>query len=478
MRRTLALLAVVALGSSTLAANATEGCSPLPVEALTFKAPVVIDPDAAGGEPVSVVAQDGSITVSAHAGTTHLYKAPQGLAGSGDFVNGYSNQTINWRSTDGGETWKRIGILPPVETGPHSLTSTGFSDPDLAMDQAGNLYNTEINLPQVAVYSSRDDGQSWPIANPVASSGDRPWLVATEPGEVYLLTNAFLARPLLRSTDGGVTFDLVTDWAPINGKPVADPLNPDDGLIGPMGLDGVAISGDNGQSWDEFWGAPLGNSTQFFGTVAADHAGNVYMASAGGYRGNVDIANNGEVVVAVLERATGQWHRLEVPSPGGDALWPWVTAGSDGRVAVTWLERTGVNPQAFSVYVAVTTNALGSVHDCGDGSSIEVPAQWSVANATGRPIHVGSICLDGTACNLTLNADRRLGDFITVNFDLDGRVFIATGDTTSLNPLGGPKPVSNPLFARQASGPLLLEEPIEPRPTRCAVVGLEPPCLP
>ena len=142
---------------------------------VTFDEPVFIDRNRAGGEPVSIVAQDGSINVSAHAGTTHIYKNPDALPGARDFLMGYTNQTLNWRSTDGGETWQYIGLAGTGE-GPHSLPSTGFSDPDFAMDQAGNLYNIEIDLANVAVFSSTDDGQSWPVATPIAAPGDRPWL--------------------------------------------------------------------------------------------------------------------------------------------------------------------------------------------------------------------------------------------------------------------------------------------------------------
>lgn len=478
MRRSLPLLlAVLAVAGGSWTARASS-CPAPAVEPLTFAPPVVIDANAAGGEPVSVVAPDGSITISAHAGTTHLLKSPDAAPGSGDFVAGYANQTINWRSTDGGASWTRIGVLPPVPTGPHSLTSTGFSDPDLAMDQAGRLYNTEINLPQVAVYSSLDDGQSWPIANPVASSGDRPWLVAAEPNEVFVLSNAFVARPLLRSTDGGLTFEMIQENAPIDGKPIVDPLNPDDGLIGPVGTYGFAISNDDGRNWEIHDEAFLGPSTQFFGTVAADAAGNIYLASAGGYEGSRDIRNEGEVWVAAYERATGTWSSMRLPTSGNDALWPWIVAGDEGRVAVAWLERGGGAQQSFSVQVAVTTDALGSAIVCEDSSTIEVPATWQVTNASNGPVHLGPICLQGTTCNLNLSNDRRLGDFITINHDLAGRIFVATGDTRAPNPFGGPKPVANPVFLGQASGPRLLATPIAPRPTRCAITGLAPPCVP
>lgn len=465
MRRIAAILAAAALiaAAAPSLADLPGGClgeSPF----VYWKDPVRIDTAAAGGEPVSVVAQDGSITVSAHAGTTHLMKAPDAAPGATDFIVGYSNQTINWRSTDDGQTWRRIGLAPPLDTGPHSATSTGFSDPDLAIDQAGRLYNTEINLPQVAVYSSPDDGQSWPTANPIASSGDRPWLAANEPGEVFVLTNNFINRPLLRSQDGGLTFSIVNEDAPIDGKPITDPSNPDDGLIGPSGTDAISISDDDGATWKTYPGANLGPSTQFFGTVAADSAGNIYVAAAGGYsdRGNVD--RNGSVTVATFDRSSLRWSQVStLDIPDGDALWPWIIAGDEGRVAVAWLQELPGEPrERFAIYAAVSTNAHGK-DPCGGTSTPE----WAVSNASGRAVHEGRICLSGTACNLNISSDRRLGDFITINFDADGDIFIVAGDTTSESGLGTRKPTANPIFVGASVGTRLLEAPRELRPTGC-----------
>ena len=41
------------------------------------------------------------------------------------------------------------------------------------------------------------------------------------------------------------------------------------------------------------------------------------------------------------ERATGATNteRIAIPTPPGDALWPWIAAGDDGRVAVVWYQR-------------------------------------------------------------------------------------------------------------------------------------------
>lgn len=462
------LLLLAMLPFTGIAASKSVSCPSVKPPPLKFAKPTYIDETRAGGEPVAITAQDGSIVVSAHAGTTHVYKDPGALPGAGDFGVGYANQTLNWRSTDHGKTWKYVGTAGQ-EAGPHSPTSTGFSDPDLSMDEDGKIYNVEIDLANVAVFSSPDDGQSWPIANPVAASGDRPWVTGKQADEVFLYVN--LPKQLWRSTDGGLVWSLVSTSFPADGKLLVDPINPETGLVGPMDGGGVAITPDNGQTWESF-AAPLGKSTQFFGTIAADREGWIYAANAGGYAGSNDTTPDGEVTFNYFNRNKEKWASTPVALdiPKGDALWPWLIAGDDGRVAIVWYMNHPKDPTKFYIYAAYTTNGHGTTVRCSDGSKRFVPPQFRVVNASGRAIHIGQICLSGTACNASLNfegGDRRLGDFFSVNFDSKGRIYIASGDTRLTNPLGGPKPVGNPIFIRQTGGDPLLVKPDKVRESRC-----------
>ena len=478
MRRVPTVLLVPALVAALLplagvASSSTRTCPSVAPPKLSFGKPSFIDEARAGGEPVSQVAEDGSIIVSAHAGTTHVYKDPEAAPGSGDFGR-YYNQTLNWRSADGGKTWQYVGLFGQPE-GPHSATSTGFSDPDLTMDAGGRIYNTEIDLANVAVFSSSDDGQSWPRGNPIAASGDRPWLTGAEADEVFLYVNT--GNQLWRSTDGGIVFSLVASSFPVDSKILVDPLSPKTGLIGPNGS-GISISDDDGATWKEYPGK-LGKSTQFFGAIAVDRAGWAYAASAGGYSGANDTKSDGQVAVNYFNRKSKKWAEpITIPNGGRDALWPWVIAGDDGRLAVTWYERAPETDK-FYIKVAYTLNAHGSTVNCSDGTKKFVPPQFAVANASGRPIHVGKICLSGTTCNANSsfeNGDRRLGDFFTINFDHLGNLFIVSGDTTLTNPVGGPKPVANPIFIKQKTGAKMLEKPDKTRETRAPCITPPPTC--
>jgi hypothetical protein len=444
---------------------------------VSFVPPVYVDQDRAGGEPVSVVAQDGSIIVSTHAGTTHLYKNPAAIPGASDYAVGYFNQTLNWRSTDGGATWQYVGTFGNPVVGPHTLTSTGFSDPDLTMDAGGRIYNAEIDLANVSVYSSNDDGQSFHRANPIATSGDRPWVLGKDPDEVFLTVSG---GELKRSTDGGLTFQTVTTESLGQGKLLNDPLNPA-GIIAPYSdadhNAGVAISPDRGKTWKGY-PLQLGKSTQFFSTVGVDRAGWIYTVAAGGYEGAGDAKPDGQVTFSYFDRKTKKWAPpVEVPAPKGDALWPWIIAGDDGRVAIVWYQSLAKAPERWYVYHAYTLNGHGTRVKCA-GRTVLAPPSFRVTNASGRTIHDHPICLLGTACVAAPNpenSDRRLGDFFTVNYDLHGTMFIASGDTKLTNPLGGPKIVSNPIFIRQMSGPRLLLHALKARATRPLC---PPPCLP
>ena len=490
----------------------TETYVPPPVECPTVAAPTIeladpmfIDPNRAGGEPVSIVAEDGSINVSAHAGTTHIYKDPNAVPGAGDFAIGYWNQTLNWRSTDGGASWKYIGLMGQ-DVGPHTATSTGFSDPDFTMDQAGNIYNVEIDLANVSVFKSSDDGQSYHQANPEAAFGDRPWVTALEKDEVFLYVN--LPKMMFKSIDGGITWMPVTSTPPgsnnvagtspispvIGSKAIVDPRNRDNGLIGPVGgQDSVgqfAIGVENDAPsptnpaapnirWTTHSFGPMGGTESFFSVVAADSDGNVYQAGARGYGGPSDTTANGRVTFGYFDRDAGRGNPaiIDIPMVPGDALWPWVIAGDDGRAAVVWYQNHQGTPNRFYIYMAVTHNAHGTTVVCSDESEKLIAPQWTVVQATPDPIHIGAICLTGTSCNASpsfVNGDRRLGDFFTVNFDLDGNLFIVSADTTVPNPEGGPKPVGNPIFIKQIGGDPMLVEPIEPKETKptCIWPGL------
>src|SRR5205823_10786431 len=105
--------------------------------------------------------------------------------------------------------------LPPV-----NAPGTGFSDPDLAVDAAGSVYLSEINLANVAMSKSTTAGKSYTLQNFFAEDiTDRQWSAAGPANVVFIDGNpeesggtvptqpvGNSAHTIYRSVDGGKTF--------------------------------------------------------------------------------------------------------------------------------------------------------------------------------------------------------------------------------------------------------------------------------
>lgn len=408
------------------------------LEAPSFLDPILVDETRAGGEPVIEVADDGAILVSGHAGTTHYNLENGGV--DPDFATPYTTQTYIWRSTDGGRTWDYVG-LPEADVGPHG-PGQGFSDPDFAIDAAGNLYHTELYLAQASVSKSSDDGRTWLQGNPAASHlpiVDRQWIAAGAEDTVYLSFNQLpTGHVVMKSTDGGLTFPQHTY---VDGG--AGPLyvDEDTGTVYEHGFgDGrysLHVSTDGGQSFDEHTIAEGREFSGIFADLTLDEAGNVYATwQEANPRGGQSI------FVAASTDQGETWTSPERVSPGnGSYIWPRVTAGDEGRVFVTWIgaDETG-NPDTMDASWHVDVAQSVDAH--------QADASWTRTRATDDPIHQGSICQSGTACQVE-GGDRRLGDLFDATVGPEGRLLVTYPTTTMTE---GGEAIAHPGFLKQSTG--------------------------
>lgn len=406
----------------------------------TFAAPLAIDNTRPGGEPVVIALSTGEILVSGHAGYTHF--RPTSVPTS--MITGMTGgpQTLMWRSTDGGTTWSHIGQpLLGGNIGPRDI-GVGWSDPDWAVDPAGNVYHTELYLGDITVRKSFDRGATWTQTNPAASPlpvDDRQWIATWGASaqfgaqKVYLMfNNLALDWTFLTSTDGGFTFPSIKFIAEGNppGKMTVDPR---DGTIYIGNGAAVWRSTTQGNNWVKK--TVPGHDVDCCLSLSApvvDDKGNLYHVWS----------EENSIWLAVSSNKGDTWKTVkQVQHFSGTHIWPWVVAGAEGRVGVAWLGTTRVadpevNTGPWHVFYTVSLN----------GNS--TGPTFSPTQVTVTPAHANRVCTTGLTC-WALLGDRRLGDFLTVTADATGHALVAYPSTQTN------EAVSHAMFAKQTGGDLL-----------------------
>jgi photosystem II stability/assembly factor-like uncharacterized protein len=209
-----------------------------------------------------------------------------------------------WVSRDGGDTWKQLtgGGLPEGIWGKVGVA--------VAPSDARRVYAL-IEAEKGGLFRSDDGGESWTLATADRKLRQRAWYYSTltvnpaNPEEVWVPN-----VPLLKSIDGGKTFEIFTAPGLDHGDyhdVWIDPLNPkrmtaaDDG--------GVYVSNNGGESWL----APALPIGQFY-HVSADNRVPFHVAGAlqdiGTAQGPSDSLSRGGV-------SNSLWHGVG----GGEAGW-------------------------------------------------------------------------------------------------------------------------------------------------------------
>ena len=481
-----AALAVPAVvGASTAAAApppaaATKAC-PAPA-ALSFEEPTYVDTTRAGGEPLVATLPDGRLLYSAHAGTTHFFTPEAANPGSAAFVENYTGQTYIWTSDDNGKTWE----FRPRTIAPDGVPLSGFSDPEVAIDSDGNVYFSEINLANVAVSSSQDNGETYTLENfGGAILTDRQWMEADRPGELYFVANAFgggtgtvpdpgLGHYISKSTDGGKTF--TTNVPDTEGGAgigdirvdkrtgtVYETHHPSYGT-GPGVLSMAAFrNARDGDLVPETLPIAEGvDAVSHWPAFDLDPAGNLYVVWDEGGNGDRDAG----IWFATSKDGARTWSEpVRVDKNDNTDIWPWMAVGDEGRVAISWLEADVALPQndaetpgdhGWRIQGAATVTGLG----CAGGKT----PSFAVATATKEAVHSGTICQGGTTCQAAL-IDRRLGDYFSMEVDGTGHMYMGYSDTRT------PGAVSLPGFVRQSGGPSLLAPKSAPGKAPTATTG-------
>ena len=437
---------------------------------MTFDPPAYVDEHRAGGEPIVATHPDGTLLWGSHAGSTHFF-APAGASPTtGAFIENYTGQTYFYWSKDNGKTWTFV----PRSAPPNNAPLTGFSDPDFAIDKAGQVFISEINLVNVAMSKSSDVGRSYSLQNFFSQVlTDRQWTEADEKDVVYAVGNAsgggtsptdpvgHNGHILYKSKDGGQTFT-----AGVLDDKLGDGLgdlrvDKSDGTLyeahydsdGPDDKDNagvLSIAAFRQARQDKLTDPDMGTVATGVSMLShwpafdIDPDGNLYITwdeSGQGTSGR----KAGVYYSYSTDRGKTWAAPLRVDTDEKTDIWPWLAVGDKGRVAIAWFEADKKLPNedaqtsgdyGWNVYAAQTLNGLG----CGGAA----PA-FTVAKATPEPFHTGTICMGGTVCQAQA-IDRRLGDYFAIEIDGTGRMYAAYSDTRK----GGA--ISLPSFLRQSGG--------------------------
>jgi hypothetical protein len=459
-RHILAVAGLVAAPALLLGSgNAAQGASSVPV----WKASIVdTDTTHGSGEPSIDVAEDGSIYIVAPTGLTAQRGLPAPIGSGGDLV---------WRSDDNGETWN---FLPN--------TIVGGGDGDVVTGAGDIVYASGLSLACVSLARSADRGATW-VNNPVTCSDspidDRQWndefdgAVFTAFGSIGVdqlnISKSLITDPaVVTSTNVRISstdhqWPGVMDVDPLEGtvymawQTVGSPNDCDSGGCEPEEAstttpDIIKIAA---LSATDFTLGPLAMPEHI---VVASRPFDTFDAFVG-----VDVSPQGAVYVVWNERhpeVQETWSMLSVSNDQGDTwseptkvntiattAFPWVTAGDDGRVMVSYYGTAakGNSPETVSgdwrVYNAFSDDGGETF-----GETLVTP----------NYMHQGAVCTSGTGC---AGGTRDLIDFFETEMTPAGCLVITYTDNARDVVEAGVRVTDEAeliAFAKQTDGPSLL----------------------
>jgi hypothetical protein len=422
----------------------------------TFDPPVIVDTDDLNSvaEPSVEVASDGAIYVTGPQGAGP--RVPAAVPGTQP-VPGIGGDLI-WRSDDAGKSFRFLGSYDGA---------LGGGDADVVAAPNGTLYGSGLNLACIAVSSSSDRGESW-ATNPAACGdgagyADRQW-------------NDVDGNDALYTGYGTLSRGLVLHKSLINGPAVVNgPATVIDGNAGEYQWPGVVdvnpVNGNAVMAWNTSSNDEIKiNGVNRAGGLLFPTAKRVAVAGGDTFDSfvSIDHGTDGTLYAVWSERRPSvreTWTMLAASTDGGTTwdtpvhvdstprttVFPWVSAGDAGRVAVTYLgtDSTGLSAEGLDV-----KNAGWHVWS---SFSTDYGKTYAEHRTTITPLHQGSICTSGTGC---ATGTRDLADFIETDHDAQGCLITAytdnSRDTVSANGTRSPDNATWVAVVKQSGGDGLL----------------------
>jgi hypothetical protein len=320
-----------------------------------------------------------------------------------------------WVSRDGGATFQELE---------GDALREGFGiEGDFAVDDAGNMYFSDISLASTYFSSWDKDGKhrhttpAWPFQPLV----DRPWVRADAEDHVVFAYNTGTSTVVATSDDGARTWTQRYE-APANLGALGQ--GPERTTYWLAAGGGLHTSKDAGVTWEDAGAIPKpsdeGGQYQAYEVPVVDEAGNVWVVYDWQDTTEVECETTGPIFL--LEQTTctpapyhvyaarldpaGEWHGpFRVSPEAGTHVHPWAAAGRDGTLVVAWYgapdaeNGTVEDADEWFIHVGVTL----------DGAA-ESPL-WQRARADPAPVLAGPM-------------NRRLLDFVQVDVAPDGALHL------------------------------------------------------
>ena len=477
MRRSLSLVAVIAvLSLSILSMTALADI----ISGFTEKVSPDVETNAT--EPsVAVDRSDGTVYVAWQASGTHVARSDDG---GRSFVQTPIGDVFG---NDSGDVHARVGGPTPCAT----ATSTCL--PGTHRVYVSSLEKLPLLLQTHLAYSD-DRGAHWTV-NEIAAVNpsliDRPWLavypskVSAAQDQVYISYHDFSASQInvAASNDGGSTFGPSVDVLGTNGIAFANSfcntvpsdieVDPETGEVyvqwitaDPVANTSQGCNLSQLQNFHQVWvahsvpataggltvwdahqvfdGGPTTNTDEIFATLAVDDSGragvggNVYSV----FTDNLNGASIFDIWFSHSSTKAVSWSApVKVNSDKGTHYFPWIAAGSTGRVDFIWLNSPDYTPtdaeqSPWYVTFAQTTNGT------------DAAPKFNQTSASSGIMHVGGICTNGIFCTVN-SGNRDLADSISIVIDRGGSAALVWTDQGAV--LHGPTQITYGCVTAQQS---------------------------
>jgi hypothetical protein len=411
-----------------------------------------------------------------------------------------------WRSTDFGNSFTYLGKPDQSAGGGDEDLAVGmpFAADPINGDSTGRLFYSSLNLADIDLQTSTNEGNTFVPGDSPAKVVDRMWLASAGTSRDYLITLQLGADVsgtdsliVTESDDGGITYPngAIINQAILASTPetgfhsniVAYP-----GVLGgptpnssvyttftsPDGVDlyvascaapcnlpvlpsGAPPSKLNFTSVLAFTAPPGANVGNVFTPIAVDNDGNLYVAFS---MQQLDTSGNqiGQNVYVIWSTNGGQtWSKaLQVNNPTdtatATAMLPWLTAGDANSVGVFWYGTNVVgNPNDQTTFANAKWKIFYAfVNTAGKPAVQYVVASGQASGTTDQMagvVHYGSICTQGLNCNTSMPAgNRELAEYSELTHDPMGMIHMAfSEDNVSLGS-------AFTWYSKQTAGPGLI----------------------